>query len=228
MKAVLRFGQQAFIQNLILFCLSIGFSFALLVARSYYSGTTYFSFLVWNLFLAFIPFALSSFIKLKKNLPLPFFLVLAFIWLLFFPNAPYILTDLFHLRTRPGSPLWFDLVVILSFAWNGLLLGFVSLADMQKEVKERFGPLSSSLFAVLSLFLGSFGIYLGRFLRWNSWDLLTQPLKLLQDIWIRFANPLDHPGAWGVTLIFSIFLGLCYLMLTQLSYATKDKSKGMG
>ncbi len=219
MKTLASISQKPLVNNLILFSLSIGFSFSLLIARAYFSGTTHFSFLVWNLFLAFIPFALSSFIRLRKGLPTLLFLSLAFIWLLFFPNAPYILTDLFHLRPRPGAPLWFDLVVILSFAWNGLLLGFVSLSDIQKEFKERFGKLSSSLFVIFALFLASFGIYLGRFLRWNSWDLLTQPLALMSDIWLRFANPFDHPGAWGVTFIFSLFLGLCYLMLTQLRYA---------
>lgn len=207
--------------NFILFSLSIGFSFALLFARTYYSGTALYGFLIWNLFLAFIPFAISSFIRLNRSMPTLLFLALAFIWLLFFPNAPYILTDLFHLRARDGVPLWFDLIVILSFAWNGLLLGFVSLSDIQKEFQERFGALNSSLVVIFSLFLASFGIYLGRFLRWNSWDLVTQPLALISDIWVRFANPLEHPGTWGVTLIFSVFLGLCYLMLTQLKYASQ-------
>lgn len=216
---MLAFKQRICLQNLLLFALSIAFGLVLLLARVYFSGTGYYSFLVWNVFLAAIPFAISSFIALsKRRLPGFVFLLLTLVWLLFFPNAPYILTDLFHLRLRQGVPLWFDLVLILSFAWNGLLLGFVSLADMQRELTSRFGRFAAGLFVTLSLFLGSFGIYLGRYLRWNSWDLLTKPFELARDIWIRFADPLAHPGTWGVTLIFSLFLGLCYLMLTRLRF----------
>lgn len=200
-----------------LFALSIAFSLSLLEARMWYANTTQYSFLRWNLFLAFIPFAISTFLLLAKHfVPSFIFISFAAVWLLFFPNAPYILTDLFHLRAKHGVPLWFDLALILSFAWNGLLLGFVSLADMQKEVRRRFGRFSAWFFVLSSLFLSGFGIYLGRYLRWNSWDILANPTALALDILDRLINPLAHPATWGVTIVFSVFLTLCYLMIKQL------------
>ena len=226
MKSLLKtLNEESLLSVFALFALSVGFSFALLAARIWYSDTNQYTFLVWNLFLAFIPFAVSSFLLLTKRFtPTITFLGLAVLWLLFLPNAPYILTDLFHLRVRNGVPLWFDLVLILSFAWNGLLFGFVSLADMQREVRRRFGQFSAWLFVLSSLFLSGFGIYLGRYLRWNSWDIISNPGALALDIMDRFINPLSHPGTWGVTFVFAVFLTLSYLMLIQLGKRSSLKS----
>lgn len=211
------FKQEQLVSTFLLFTLSIGFSFALLSARIWYSSDNHYAFLVWNLFLAGVPFFVSTFLLLAKRVTSAvIFWLLAAVWLLFFPNAPYILTDLFHLREKAPVPLWYDLALILSFAWNGLLLGFVSLADMQKEFTRRFGKFTSWLFVLLSLGLSGFGIYLGRYLRWNSWDIVSNPTALAADIMERFINPLAHPRTWGVTLVFSIFLLLAYLMLMQL------------
>jgi uncharacterized membrane protein len=110
-------------------------------------------------------------------------------------------------------PLWYDLLLLLSFAWTSLMFGFVSLSDMQQLVKQRFNATTGWLFACAALLLGSFGIYLGRFLRWNSWDVLTQPQQLAWDILERVGNPLAHVGAYGFTVLLTAFLLLAYLML---------------
>lgn len=99
-----------------LFCLSLS------IFRYYISDTKVFFFLNWNLFLAWIPLLLSSIIlafNIKGKLSLAFIII---VWILFFPNSPYILTDLFHLKTRNTIPIWYDLIVILSYAWNGVNL----------------------------------------------------------------------------------------------------------
>jgi uncharacterized membrane protein len=204
--------------ELLLLVVSLAFSLLLLAARFWYSGRNDYGFLVWNLFLAFIPFAISSLlIWLGKEARLIVLLPFLALWLLFFPNAPYILTDLFHLSPKAAVPLWYDLMLILSFAWNGLMLGFISLADLQRFLERRFNAVAAWVFVLLSLLLGSFGVYLGRFLRWNSWDLLTRPEELLMDVLARFVNPLAFPRTWGMTLILTVFLTLSYLMLMRFS-----------
>lgn len=189
LKETDRLRETLFLGGLSLFC--FGFSLFRLV----YSDTTVFLFLNWNLFLAFLPWAFTSIVVLKPNLLKSkitlFFLLGA--WLLFFPNAPYILTDLFHLRLNSSMPVWFDLVLILCFAWTGLLFGFLSLWDIEKILRLKIKKKYVTLISMTLLFLGSFGIYLGRFLRWNSWEILTQPLNLMYDIGDRIINPMAHP-----------------------------------
>ncbi len=131
-------------------------------------------------------------------------------WLLFFPNAPYILTDLFHLRAKTDMPIWFDLVLILSFAWTGLVVGFMSLWDIEKILRHHFNTKSIVMVSVLLLFVSAFGIYVGRYLRWNSWDILNDPFGLLYDIGHRVVNPIEHSRTWGMTLFMGIFLNMVY------------------
>jgi uncharacterized membrane protein len=178
-----------------------------------YTDTKVFLFLNWNLLLAFIPWALTSLVIIRPRLQkskLVLFVLLGS-WLLFFPNAPYILTDLFHLRLKSSMPIWFDLILILSFAWTGLLFGFLSLWDIEKILQNYMRKTYVLLSSIGLLFIGSFGIYVGRFLRWNSWDILTEPLHLMYDIGDRFINPFDHPRTWGMTIFMGIFLNMIYL-----------------
>jgi len=190
---------------------SLTLSILLVIGRVLLTGHVVFLFLIWNLFLAVIPFALSTMLGTAKGPLRARMLVPAgAAWLLFFPNAPYILTDLFHLDARPGVPLWYDLALILSCAWNGLMLAYASLSDMQRLVQQRLGFGAGWAFATLALLLSSFGIYLGRYLRFNSWDVLTNPLTLFFDIVNRILHPFSFPGTWGITLVFGVFLLIGY------------------
>ncbi len=198
-------------ETLFLFVLSC-LCFTLSLIRVYYSDTLTFLFLNWNLFLAFIPWLLTSLVFLFPKLArLKFAMVILMtIWLLFFPNAPYIFTDLFHLRLNSSMPIWFDLVLILCFAWTGLLFGFLSLWDIENTLRKWLKGGYVRIISVCLLFMGSFGIYVGRYLRWNSWNLLQEPLAVLYDIGDRLINPFDHPRTWGVTLLLGIFLNIVY------------------
>lgn len=166
----------------------------------------------WNLFLAFIPWALTSTVmispKLKKNKWI--LIPLLATWILFFPNAPYILTDLFHLRIETKVPIWYDLVLILSFAWTGLLYGLVSLFDIEKILIPFVKKRVVTAVSMLLLFISGFGIYIGRFLRWNSWDIMNRPHALLGDIADRFIDPASHPRTWAVTILMGVFLNMIY------------------
>lgn len=197
--------------------LSLLFSVLLIVTRVYLTEKVTFVFLIWNLFLAVIPFAISSVLVLAMHkLNRVVFVLGILLWLLFFPNAPYILTDLFHLKERSGIPLWFDLMVILSAAWNGLILGLLSLQDIQHVISKRFSAVWSWVAVTLSLGLCGFGIYVGRYLRWNSWDVVTNPLGLTTDLLERITDPFTHPRTVGVTILYTSFLLLAYLFFVQL------------
>lgn len=187
------------------------FSISLSIFRIFYSGSLEFITLNWNLFLAFIPWFLSSVIfvgNLQKNKILLSLLMMT--WILFFPNSPYILTDLFHLVQRIGVPIWFDLVLILSFALTGLLFGFISLLDIEKILSGFLSKGKVIFLTITYLFLSGFGIYLGRFLRWNSWDVVTSPIPLFSDITHRFINPFAYPRTWALTILLGVLLNLLY------------------
>lgn len=168
-------------------------SVALLRLRTVMSGSMDYLFLLWNLFLAWLPLGmayLASSLASRRRYVLLTVLPAAALWLLFFPNAPYILTDFFHLRhPRPEVPLWFDALLINWFAWTGILLGIVSLFMMHNIVRKAFGRITGWLFVLGVGTLSSVGIYLGRFLRWNSWDVILHPLARLGEILSYAANP---------------------------------------
>ena len=188
----------------------ICFLFSLI--RFFYTDTKSFLFLNWNLFLAFVPWLLSTVLLLSpvlQKIKICIFGIIAF-WLLFFPNAPYILTDLFHLKRNTSVPIWFDLVLILSFAWVGLLFGFISLWNIEQVLSKRISQKIIPVLSMILLFIGSFGIYLGRYLRWNSWDIISEPLKILDDIGDRVVNPVRYLQTWGMTFFMFIFLSILY------------------
>ncbi len=188
------------------------FSVGLCLFRYWSSGQFIFFFFIWNLFLAGVPWVISSGLLLFPGLrrrAVPFWLLLGF-WLLFFPNAPYILTDLLHLRERPSAPMWYDLLLILSFAWTGLVLGFYSLRDVESLLLARFRRVWIALGSGAIWFLGAFGVYLGRFSRWNSWDMLQHPGAIVEQVLAALADPQAHPRTWGFTVLLGILLNLAY------------------
>lgn len=203
---------------------SVAFSIGLVGARIIKSHSYIYSSFIWNLFLAYVPFLISSLtnrVAPYPRRPIQFYALLA-VWILFFPNSPYIITDLFHLDQKPFVPLWYDLLLIYSFAWNGLIVGYLSLMQMEFQVRRRLGTRWSRLFVLVVLCLASYGVFLGRFLRWNSWDMVTSPFKLLVSCGQLVAHPWQHPGVWGMTLLMSILMGLIYLTLKKIPEWPKD------
>jgi uncharacterized membrane protein len=202
----------------------------LLALRMAYTRGTMFAGLLWNLFLAWVP-VLSSFVAyntFRRRLELSTLIVIAstFAWLLFFPNAPYLLTDIIHLRPS-DAPIWFDLILLVTFAWTGTFLGLVSLYLMQSVVHRMAGMLTSWAFAVGTLAAGSFGIYLGRFLRWNSWDVFTQPRAILADIIFRLRHPFDNPQAFAFSIFFFLFLVAAYWMLVAVIRFSRENEEAL-
>ena len=193
----------------------VGWCLALLAARTWYARNMTYWFMAWNLFLALVPVVAASVLHVASRHRRWFALkAIAFcVWLVFMPNAPYLVTDFIHLANRPPVPLWFDIALFGSYAATGLLLGYSAVADVEAVVVARFGRIAGMLVAAGSLLLCGFGIYLGRILRWNSWDIVTTPLPLAREIADRALNPSAHPAAWGASAIYGVGLVLGYLAI---------------
>lgn len=187
---------------------------ATLELRIHRTGDPYYRFLVWNLFLAWLPlaFAIAAFARARRRVDL-LVVVLLLLWLLFFPNAPYVLTDFIHLSERSSAPLWYDALMLSAFAWTSLLLGFASLYLVQMIVRQVAGLAWSWLVVVAALALGSFGVYLGRFMRFNSWDALLRPRSVADVIGNQLENPFQHPRMAAALVALTAFLFVGYAVL---------------
>lgn len=191
-------------------------------------------FLVWNLFLAWVPllFALAL-DRLAARAPGPvenragrrlLAAGCAAGWFFFFPNAPYLVTDLIHLQPRPPVPMWFDALMLMNFAWTGLLLGYGSLFLTERLVRARVGRPAGYAFATAALALASFGVHLGRFGRWNSWDVIRRPGSLLRAS-LRNADPVTQPGTAAFCLFLFVFLLAGYASVRGMRRLDEDSPR---
>jgi uncharacterized membrane protein len=199
--------------------ISSAFSLLLLSVRVITSGRFSYAFLAWNLFLALIPFLIAGWLSRNVNVMQNRvkLLLVIFVWLLFMPNCFYILTDLFHLENMGNGHPWFDLTLILSFAWNGLLFGILSISIMEKLLTKEKGKFISSLVICVVMWLNAFGVYIGRFLRFNSWDVILNPFALLREIAELVLNPYDYRYVWAVSFCFAVFMTILYYSSKKLS-----------
>jgi uncharacterized membrane protein len=199
---------------------------ALIAARSWYSHTYHYWFLLWNLVLAWVPFvfaAIAYVLAARRRAALWVVVVLAaLVWLAFFPNAPYILTDFLHLGSMGDIvPGWYDVLMLYWFAWTGLMLGIVSLYLMHEIVTGGLGEIAGWVFVILVAGLGSVGIYLGRFLRWNSWDLVRRPGPLANELLGRVTDPHAQPRILGFTALFALLFLFIYVAVYIFAKFTK-------
>lgn len=199
------------------------FCLLLVIARTVVYGQLYYLFLAWNLFLAWMPvfFVLGLKAATRSGEHFLFRLALLGGWMVFMPNAPYILTDLFHLKFHAPVPLWYDLLLLISFGWTGLLLGLWSLKQASIWVDGHFRSPYARWFLPLMIVASAYGVYLGRFERWNSWDLLQHPFAIGKDVLESFTRP----RAIGMTLLFSVFLSFAWWSFAPLFKTAHDEHK---
>lgn len=190
------------------------------LGRVFYSRTFNYGNLIWNLVLAWVPYGCSlAAAAVHRLAPRRWWLLLLLGggWLAFFPNAPYIVTDFYHLGWRPPVPMWYDIGLIAIFAFTGCFLAIASLKTMHDIVRQRMGWLMGWLFVGVALGLGGLGVYLGRFGRYNSWDLLVQPKIVIKDLASQVVNPLDNLQFVGFTVMFTAILLVFYLMFVSVN-----------
>lgn len=192
-----------------LFLASLG-CFLLLLGTNLYTQSIQFIFLLWNLFLAGLPYLFILIAKTVFSTQKTISSLGIVLWLLFLPNSFYILTDFFHLPSG-NWPMWLNFLIIAPFAFTGFYFGICSLniaeslwysSKVSQRTKKYFIPLMS--------FLSAFGVYLGRFERFNSWDVIQNPLTLLGSVAHRFIYPTLHPRTWAFTLVFGLLIWFIY------------------
>ena len=195
--------------NALLILFSV-YCFSLLLFRAKITNSTYLFFLIWNLFLAIIPYFISSYIIVKsKQKKSNLLLVISFIcWLLFLPNSFYIITDLVHIVSPTGTLFYLDLIIICSFATIGFLLGLLSLDHFKILLHSKKLTKYTTYIILFVCLLCGFGIYLGRILRYNSWNIISNPFQLFLDI-ITVAVTLK---SILFSILFGTFIYLSYLL----------------
>ena len=208
-------------ETLSLIIASIIMSAFLLVFRIKLNKSFSFLFLIWNLILAIIPYIITMYLSTSKlsKAKLGFWFC---IWLLFLPNSPYIITDLLHIRISESSFLWLDILMILSFALSGVFLFFLSLNQMKQLLSIYFKKIPVDFFISSIIFLSAFGVYLGRYLRYNSWEVLSNPQHLSIDILNMFLHPITNKGIWLFTFGFGIFLFIGFKMFNKIKKENID------
>ncbi len=212
-------------------CIMVGF-------RVYMTGSLKFAFLIWNLFLAWIPLGFSLTMKwitvnirngTKKRIYLLFF---GFLWLMFYPNAPYIITDIIHLGNynyysmrhnlygnNASIIIWYDFILVMFFVFKGYIIGHISLFTVHKMVEKKFKKILGWIFVLTTSILSGYAIFLGRYIRINSWEIISNPLSLLKVL-ITNINLLSIK----FTLSFGIFIFLLYIALNTLGFVKESKN----
>lgn len=200
------------IKEVIVFATLTIFCLLLLLIRAKVTQSVFFFFLIWNLFLAFIPYLISFFLLTSITFQERQFLRIGtlFVWLLFLPNSFYLITDFVHLNKFPDVPFWFDLVLVSSFSITGFALGLFSIRTIEKIIQLHYSNVQSKIMMFCILYLTAFGIYLGRFLRFNSWDLLSNPI----DLFASCVDCLFMREVQNFTLGFGTFLLILYFIST--------------
>jgi uncharacterized membrane protein len=204
-----------------------GVSMALFVAGAASNHSLQFGYLVWNLFLAWLPLVVVAVLLRTLHTQLwsgwwP--LLLTLFWLLLLPNSFYMVSDFIHIQDVQRHNLLYDVVMFTSFIITAALVGFSSLYLVQAELRRRLGLRDSSLLAGIILFLCSFAIYLGRDLRWNSWDVFINPAGILFDVSDHLIHPFQHGDMFTTTFSFFVLLGSLYAVGWQLGEATRHES----
>ncbi len=189
------------------------------LARLDLLGMTTPLYLIWNLFLAWIPYIISLYF-IKKETSVKVFIPLFIFWILFFPNAPYLVTDVMHIVSSPSILVWYDSLLFFFFGWIGLLLGMISLFHIHQYFKNHLSILISEFIVIVICFVSSFGVYLGRFERWNSWDLFLNPFNLIKqsvnvsaDL-INAGTPLIFVGIFGI-FMYSVYKMVYILVIDK-------------
>jgi len=199
-----------------LWVLSLGIPVGLIACRMVLTHSFTYGFYYWNLLLAVIPLVSSAFLDPDSSILSVRNLCCLVTWFFFLPNAPYLITDMIHFQERPPMPVYVDEIIVYSAAWNGVLMAYASIMRVERWLLTRYATRPVNISLVGIFLLTGFGVYLGRYLRWNTWDILVHPLALGKDIGVRVLFPSRYKQTWAVSLLFGGLMTAGYVMLKQL------------
>jgi uncharacterized membrane protein len=189
---------------------------ALIVVRVLRTEELKHAFMPGNLILAWFPLIFAVGVRASVRLPSTFGVPAALgccgLWLLFLPNAPYMVTDIMHYRVTSELPVWYDAIMLGSFAMTGVMLGAVSLYLMHELAERLGGAILGWLFAASSIAASGVGIYFGRVLRWNSWDAVRSPSLVVEDALVLVRHPVEYQAAWALIIMSSAFFWSAYVV----------------
>ena len=191
--------------------------FVLLAFRIGITGKSFYTFLIWNLFLGIIPLIPAyQFRKVALNGFSLTAVFMFFAWLFLFPNAPYILTDFVHLHSREQVPIWYDAAVLFFFTLSGMFAGIVSLHWIHEGLKKLFNTWLSGAIVLSTIVACGYGVFLGRVLRLNSWDVICRTEEVITLSWENLNNPL----AISMTITFSIVVASVYIVFKIIRHSS--------
>jgi len=192
-----------------------------------HAGT--FGYLPWNLLLAWTALMVALWLEriLRNALWSSWYaLLITALWLVFLPNTFYMVSDFVHIQEAGRVDLLYDVVLFASFIFNGIILGFLSLATVHWQLARRVKPKTAAILIGLVLLLCSFAIYIGRELRWNTWDIVANPSSVLFDVSDRVINPHEHPQTFTTTISFFVLLGSIYAVLWYVARLGRQQRDG--
>jgi len=196
----------------------LGLALILNILRVFLFGNTSFLYILWNIVLAFVPFLISLILLLrtnKENIVKPFFIIGFIIWFIFLPNAPYVVTDFIHLGRIHAVPVMFDIFLLFASAGVSLLMGLYSISHMEKMLLLKFSKKITNITIAIIILFTSFGVYLGRYFRFNSWDFFISHNSLMESIWKIFTESNNYANVYGYTLLFFAFIYISYVSFRE-------------
>lgn len=191
-------------------------SLGLFAYGAWRNGSLVYGYLIWNLFLAWLPlaFAVRLVLLLRRKLWSSWeALATSVLWLVFLPNSFYMISDFVHLENVRRVDVLYDSLMFTSFIYTGVVLGFSSLYLIHIQLRRRLSARAASFWVAVTLFICSLAVYAGRDLRWNSWDVLTNPGGLLFDVSDRLQHPAAYPQMFATTLTFFVLTASMYGLL---------------
>ncbi len=184
-----------------------------------------FSYLPWNLILAWLPLLLSiRLVSVLKNKRWSSWetMIVSVLWIVFLPNSFYMISDFIHLQEIRRPDLLYDVLMFTAFIFTGVVLGLSSLYLIHLEFIKRFANQTVLATIVTILVLCSGAIYIGRDLRWNSWDIVANPTGLLFDVSDRLTHLSSYPQMLVTIISFTVLLGTMYGLLWRGAYLLQN------
>jgi len=215
-KLLQKINKYSGLTNSVLFASSA--AVMLYIARNLVTGTPQFSFMAWNLVLSLLALGASILFVIYYSANKKYLATLLFVvWLLLLPNTFYMLTDFVHVKESGDINLLFDIVMIGLFAMNGFVHGIMSLFIVHRSLLKRHGRRYVHGLIIVIILASSFAIDMGRYLRWNSWDVIVNPRSLIFDISDTLLNPTNYNRSFLITGVFFVTIGSLYMVFWQLS-----------